>query len=107
MSDFDDEFYVPFEWVVAEIARDVDGRVTVDVPGVALDEAFRAAVEGYVTELAQSVPGSERIEDVFRLVVTPEGDCIYVQMLDVGFELSLHPQAFGLQPLSNDGAADE
>ncbi len=106
-SAFDHEFYVPFEWVVAGIARDVDGRVTVEVPGVTLDEAFRAAVECYVTELAQSVSGSERIEDVFRLVVTPEGDCIHVQMLDVGFELSLHPQAFGLRPVSNDGAADE
>ena len=104
---FDHEFYVPLEWVVAEIARDDDGRVTVEAPGVPLDQAFRAAVEEYVTELARSVPGRERIEDVLRLVVTPKGDCIHVQMLDVGFELSLHPQAFGLRPVSNDRAADE
>lgn len=107
MSDFDDEFDVPFEWVVAGIARDADGRVTVEVPGVPVDQAFRTAVEEHVTELARSVPQSERIEDVFRLVVTPEGDCVYVQMLDVGFELGLHPQAFGLPAVSNDGASDE
>ena len=107
MTDHDDEFDVPFEWVVAKITRDVDGRVMVDVPSVPLDQAFRAAIEDYVTALARSVPESERIEDVFRLVAAPEGDHVQVQMLDVGFTLGLHPQTFGLSPTPHDGAADE
>lgn len=107
MTDFDEEFDVPFEWVVAEIARDVDGRVTVEVPGILRDQAFKVAVEDYVTGLAQSVPESERIADVFRLVVTPEGDHVQVQMLDAGFSIGLHPQAFGLPPISSEGGDDD
>lgn len=99
MTDFDDVFDVPFGWVVAAIARADDGRVTVEVPSVLLDDAFKARVEEYVTELACSVPASERIADVFRLVVTPEGDHIHVQMLDVGFSLGLH-----LPPSAGEGS---
>ena len=60
-----------------------------------------------MTGLAQSVPESERIADVFRLVVTPEGDHVQVQMLDAGFSIGLHPQAFGLPPISSEGGDDD
>lgn len=89
-----DEFLVPDGWPVAEISRDADGQVSIDVSGVELSNGFKSEVEIRMTEFARSVPMTKDLADAFRLVFTPEGDAVEVQMFDVGFSIWLATTGF-------------